>query len=112
MDHRGQEALAHDAGHERAGQPFGAGGFVVGEARPVPVGGFHEAGHVGEASVRVENRQRVAELNVRDALDSHCSGRSRTTLLVSAEARSWPSGSNISMRLTKNTMRPDRPVLV
>ena len=104
--------MAHDAGHEGAGQPFGAGGFVVREARPVPVGSLDEAGHVGDAGVRVEHWQRVAELNVGDATDGHSSGRSRTTLLVSAEASSWPSGSSISMRLTKNTMRPERPVLV
>ena len=69
-------------------------------------------GYVVHPGVRVEDRQGVAEFHVRDAIDGHSSGRSRMTLLLSAEARSWPSGSNISMRLTKNTMRPERPVLV
>ena len=64
VNHRDEKALAHDAGHQCAGESFRPGRFVVGEARSIPTRRTREAAHVVHAGVRCEHRQLRAELDV------------------------------------------------
>jgi len=111
--------LLRQAQHRQAGDAA----FTLELARSVVAGklknsrslvqrGAREAADVLHAGVGREHGKLRAEFDIAYRSDRHASGRSLITMLVSADARCSPAGSNRSIRSTMNTIRPDRPDFV
>ena len=111
VDHRPKKPLAHHSGNEGAGKSFLAGRLVIREPRSAPADMSTEPLDVVDTRVGRECGQFLTELDIVDGGNgfAHEDG-SLITVRVSAFATWVPFSSYNSMRRTRNTMRPERPV--